>query len=264
MSVNVGMMASRFPFFLTSSGHGSHSTTPPAHNSGSAGAHAERNDRKQRLGRRHACGPQMPHAHHHLWLGRAIRRLLLTFTLPALLAPGNLPYVVSQVPCELVILTAAAFFLQVQSPSRDRAHPRILSRSPCATRRPDRVERQIRHDADLCPASGIQRSWSRDDGALADFPQCRFHSGGWIIAHRHRPSGSRTSDRRFAKLLHRRRGGHSRAAQASRSCDFDIEHIASRTRPAHPPASPYGHPRQNRQSISFPHALRGPILLVRR
>src|SRR5262245_210412 len=35
---------------------------------------------------------------------------LLTLTLPALLAPGNLPYVASEVPCELVILTQRRFF----------------------------------------------------------------------------------------------------------------------------------------------------------
>src|SRR5215471_6411225 len=35
---------------------------------------------------------------------------LLTLTLPALLSPGNLPYVVSEVPCELVILTQRRFF----------------------------------------------------------------------------------------------------------------------------------------------------------
>src|ERR1700730_9997994 len=34
----------------------------------------------------------------------------LTLTLPALLAPGNLPYVASEVPCELVILTERRFF----------------------------------------------------------------------------------------------------------------------------------------------------------
>jgi hypothetical protein len=34
----------------------------------------------------------------------------LTFTLPALLAPGNLPYVASEVACELVILTQRRFF----------------------------------------------------------------------------------------------------------------------------------------------------------
>jgi len=36
--------------------------------------------------------------------------VLLTFTLPALLAPGNLPYVTSEVACELVILTQRRFF----------------------------------------------------------------------------------------------------------------------------------------------------------
>jgi Macrocin-O-methyltransferase (TylF) len=35
---------------------------------------------------------------------------LLTLTLPALLAPGNLPYVASEVPCELVIVTERRFF----------------------------------------------------------------------------------------------------------------------------------------------------------
>jgi hypothetical protein len=40
---------------------------------------------------------------------------LLSITLPALLAPGNLPYVASVVPCELVILTEQALFPKVLS-----------------------------------------------------------------------------------------------------------------------------------------------------
>jgi Macrocin-O-methyltransferase (TylF) len=44
---------------------------------------------------------------------------LLTLTLPALLAPGNLPYVASEVPCELVILTQRRFF------SKFNHHPTI-------------------------------------------------------------------------------------------------------------------------------------------
>ena len=36
--------------------------------------------------------------------------ILLTFTLPALLAPGNLPYVASEVASELVILPQHRFF----------------------------------------------------------------------------------------------------------------------------------------------------------
>jgi hypothetical protein len=31
--------------------------------------------------------------------------LMLSFNLPALLAPGNLPYVAAQAPCQVVILT---------------------------------------------------------------------------------------------------------------------------------------------------------------
>jgi hypothetical protein len=42
--------------------------------------------------------------------GKRYIDVLLTFTLPALLAPGNLPYVASEVPCELVILTQRRFF----------------------------------------------------------------------------------------------------------------------------------------------------------
>src|SRR5260370_12195685 len=38
---------------------------------------------------------------------------LLSITLPALLALGNLPYVASVVPCELVILTEQALFSRV-------------------------------------------------------------------------------------------------------------------------------------------------------
>src|SRR5262245_52845504 len=45
--------------------------------------------------------------------------VLLTLTLPALLAAGNLPYVVSQVPCELVIVTEGRFF------SKFNRHPVI-------------------------------------------------------------------------------------------------------------------------------------------
>src|SRR5215472_8849196 len=40
---------------------------------------------------------------------------LLSLTLPALLAPGNLPSVAASVPCELVILTEERFFATVNS-----------------------------------------------------------------------------------------------------------------------------------------------------
>src|SRR5215472_4264290 len=40
---------------------------------------------------------------------------LLSLTLPALLAPGNLPFVAASVPCELVILTEERFFATVNS-----------------------------------------------------------------------------------------------------------------------------------------------------
>jgi O-methyltransferase len=54
---------------------------------------------------------------------------LLTLTLPALLAPGNLPYVASEVPCELAILTERRFF------SKFNRHPAIARvRSICPVR----------------------------------------------------------------------------------------------------------------------------------
>jgi Macrocin-O-methyltransferase (TylF) len=54
---------------------------------------------------------------------------LLTLTLPALLAPGNLPYVASEVPCELVILTQRRFF------SKFNHHPAIAGvRNVCPVR----------------------------------------------------------------------------------------------------------------------------------
>jgi hypothetical protein len=54
---------------------------------------------------------------------------LLTLTLPALLAPGNLPYVASEVPCELVILTQRRFF------SKFNHHPAIARvRNICPVR----------------------------------------------------------------------------------------------------------------------------------
>src|SRR5215831_13079644 len=55
--------------------------------------------------------------------------VLLTFTLPALLASGNLPYVASEVPCELVILTQRRFF------SKFNHHPAIARvRNICSVR----------------------------------------------------------------------------------------------------------------------------------
>jgi FkbM family methyltransferase len=45
---------------------------------------------------------------------------LLSLTLPALLAPGNLPYVASEVPCELIILTQWRFFSKVNR------HPAVV------------------------------------------------------------------------------------------------------------------------------------------
>ena len=56
---------------------------------------------------------------------------LLTFTLPALLAPGNLPYVASEVPCELVILTQRRFFPMFNRHPSIRTNRKTLSRSPC-------------------------------------------------------------------------------------------------------------------------------------
>src|SRR5262245_13201265 len=51
--------------------------------------------------------------------GKRYVDVLLTFTLPALLAPGNLPSVASEVACELVILTQRRFF------SKFNRHPAI-------------------------------------------------------------------------------------------------------------------------------------------
>src|SRR5215467_12120656 len=54
---------------------------------------------------------------------------LLTLTIPALLAPGNLPYVATEVPCELVILTQRRFF------SKFNRHPAIARvRNICPVR----------------------------------------------------------------------------------------------------------------------------------
>jgi hypothetical protein len=54
---------------------------------------------------------------------------LLSLTMPALLAPGNLPYVASEVPCELVILTQKRFF------SKFNCHPTIARiRNICPVR----------------------------------------------------------------------------------------------------------------------------------
>src|SRR5262245_15055417 len=45
---------------------------------------------------------------------------LLSLTLPALLAPGNLPYVASEAPCELIILTQWRFFFKINR------HPAVV------------------------------------------------------------------------------------------------------------------------------------------
>ena len=47
--------------------------------------------------------------------GEKYLELLLSLNLPALLAPGNLPYVAAKVPCQVVILTEERFFHRVAS-----------------------------------------------------------------------------------------------------------------------------------------------------
>ena len=50
----------------------------------------------------------------YAWGERYVHELL-SLTLPALLAPGNLPSVAALVPCELVVLTEERFFATVNS-----------------------------------------------------------------------------------------------------------------------------------------------------
>ena len=52
---------------------------------------------------------------------------LLSLTIPALLAPGNLPYLAAQVSCEVVILTEERLFARV---SRDPAVQRLQTICP--------------------------------------------------------------------------------------------------------------------------------------
>jgi Macrocin-O-methyltransferase (TylF) len=64
----------------------------------------------------------------YAWGGKYVDTLL-SLTMPALLAPGNLPYVASEVPCELVILTQKRFF------SKFNYHPTIARvRNICPVR----------------------------------------------------------------------------------------------------------------------------------
>jgi hypothetical protein len=50
----------------------------------------------------------------YAWGERYVHELL-SLTLPALLAPGNLPFVAASVPCELVILTEEQFFATINT-----------------------------------------------------------------------------------------------------------------------------------------------------
>ena len=67
--------------------------------------YAEANNRKQQLRAGAPATLKCPTRIITYGWGDRYVDFLLTFTLPALLAPGNLPYVASEVPCELVILT---------------------------------------------------------------------------------------------------------------------------------------------------------------
>jgi hypothetical protein len=61
--------------------------------------------------------------------GEKYLELLLSFSLPALLAPGNLPHVAANVPCQVVILTEERFFARVVS------HPAVAqAKSFCDVR----------------------------------------------------------------------------------------------------------------------------------
>jgi hypothetical protein len=61
----------------------------------------------------------MPHEFITYGWGERYVDVLMTFTLPALLASGNLPYVASEVPCELVIITQRRYF------SKFNRHPTV-------------------------------------------------------------------------------------------------------------------------------------------
>ena len=61
--------------------------------------------------------------------GEKYLELLLSLNLPALLAPGNLPYVAANVPCQVVVLTEERFFSRVAS------HPAVArAKSMCDVR----------------------------------------------------------------------------------------------------------------------------------
>jgi hypothetical protein len=61
--------------------------------------------------------------------GEKYLELLLSLNLPALLAPGNLPYVAANVPCQVVVLTEERFFSRVAS------HPAVArAKSLCDVR----------------------------------------------------------------------------------------------------------------------------------
>jgi hypothetical protein len=61
--------------------------------------------------------------------GETYLDLMLSFNLPALLAPGNLPYVAAKAPCQVVILTEERFFPRVAS------HPAVAQvKSLCDVR----------------------------------------------------------------------------------------------------------------------------------
>src|SRR5262245_21988372 len=204
----------------------------------------------------------MPYPHYHLFMGRQIRRHGAHVNAARAACPGQFTLCRLRGTLRAGYSDPAAFFFKIQSSSINRSGPKYLSRSIHQARRFASLERQVRNDAHLCFASRIQRSYN--DTVLADRLQLRFHSGPRQPARRYRSALSRTANRRLAQLLYDRRGGHSRAAQAPRCRDLNIEHIAPGACPAGPAASPHGHPGQDRQSDILPHALCGPILLVRR
>ena len=104
---------------------------------------------------------------------------LLTLTLPALLAPDNLPFVASEVPCTLVILTERSFFAKFDS------HPVIAEiRKHCRVRLiglDDLIVSKDKYGMSLTYVlhRGFQRSRPRDDKSMANLFERRFYFSRW-------------------------------------------------------------------------------------
>ena len=199
-----------------------------------------------------------------LW-GEAYASKLATMTLPALLAPGNLPALAGMFDVELVLVTETKLFDKIREAGSFQELARL-----CRTRfvSLDDLMTDLPGDYGVVLTYALFRGFAdlgdAHDRHLPHVPQCRFHHQRRVAAApRQADAGGQAGDPRTE--LSRGAGGRvAEAAGGRRPREGRARH--ERARHGQARAHPQARDRQgpHRQSTAVPPAVDGPVLLVRR